>query len=129
MQIAEQIKLIAQKIMGLQKQLEKEQMKDLIRRIAIEYKVDPEKAIQVAINESSLNPKATNRNKDKRKTLDRGLYMINSYWHAEIPDNCCYDPECSTRFFCKRVKQGYATDWFGAENVMWIYKNGKKVLI
>jgi hypothetical protein len=81
------------------------------------------------MNESSLDPNCRSRNKDKRKTLDRGLWQINDYWHSEIPDKCCYDPECSTRFFCKQVKAGKATEWYGAENIFWVWKNGKKVLI
>lgn len=119
---------IKNKIMGLEKQLEQERMREIIRKIAPTYGVDPEKAIQVAIKESSLNPRATFRNKDWRKSLDRGLFQLNDYWYRDISDECAFNPECATRIFCQRVKAGRATDWYGAENIYWVYRiiNGKK---
>lgn len=122
---------IKAKIMGLQKQLEQEQMRDIIRRIAPEYGVDVEKAIQVATNESSLNPNCRSRNNDWRKSLDRGLFQLNDYWYRDISDECAYNPECATRIFCQRVKQGRATDWYGAEKVYWVWQkiNGKKIQV
>jgi len=95
------------------------QVKELIKRIAIEYGVDPDKAVKVAEKESSLNPNCVHKNNDRRKTTDRGLFQINSFWHSEIPDKCCYNPECATRFFCKRVKQGFAKEWYGARGIFY----------
>lgn len=28
---------------------------------------------------------------------DRGLWMINDYWHPEVSDDCAFDPVCSTK--------------------------------
>ncbi len=110
--------------------MNKQQITDLIKSIAGEYGINPDKAVQVAVNESSLDPNCVHKNSDRRKTIDRGLYQINNFWHAEISDKCCFDPECATRFFCKMAKAGRATEWYGAENVFWVYGTNKnKVLI
>jgi len=110
--------------------MNKQQIIELIKRIAIEYGIDPDRAVQVAVKESSLNPDCVHKNKDRRKTTDRGLYQINDFWHAEVPDKCCFDAECATRFFCKMAKAGRATEWYGAENIFWVYNEEKqKVLI
>ena len=37
--------------------------------------------------------------------VDRGLFMISSYWHPEVKDECAFNKECSTRWFIKTVLQ------------------------
>jgi len=58
---------------------------------------DDQRLVDLAWCESSHNPEATNRNSDKNKTLDRGLFMWNDYWHPEISDECAFDAQCATK--------------------------------
>lgn len=44
------------------------------------------KAIDCAKGESGLNVWATNTNTDKFKSIDRGVFQINSHWHPEFKD-------------------------------------------
>ena len=127
-EILQKINEIKNKIMGLQKELQKQKMRELIVRIANQYEINPIKVIKVAENESKLDPNCRNRNKDRRKTLDRGLFQLNDYWYRHIPDDCAYNPECATKVFCNAVKNKRATDWYGAKGIYWIYKiiDGKK---
>ena len=102
---------IAQKLMGLLTQKQKQEMRDLITRIAIEERVDATLACKVAEAESGLNPRAILRNKDLHKSTDRGLFQFNSKWYAHITDECAFNPECAARAFCKAVKNGRLKDW------------------
>ena len=98
-------------------QKEEETMEQIIRWVAKEEGVDPDLAVRAARCENSrLDPKAVNINKDGSK--DRGLYQINSKWHAEITDEQAFDPVFSTRFFCKAVKEGHL-DWWDASRSCW----------
>lgn len=49
-------------------------------------------AVAVAMAESGGNPSARGVNSDSRRTVDRGLWQINNYWHREVPDSAAYDP-------------------------------------
>ena len=95
---------------------EEETIEELIRRIAKEEKVDPDLAVRVALCESNLDPKAWNST--SYTGADRGLYQINSYWHPEVSDEQALDPEFSTRFFCKAVKNGHL-NWWNASRHCW----------
>ena len=86
-----------------------ETIEEMIRRIAKEEKVDPDLAVRVALCESNLDPKAWSP--VPNRGVDRGLYQINSYWHPEVSDEQALDPEFSTRFFCKAVKNGKLSWW------------------
>lgn len=94
----------------------KETNEEIIRRVALEYGVDVDKAVRVAMCESSLNEKA--RNECAPQSIDRGLYQINSYWHPEVTDAQAYDPEFSARFYCKAVKEGHL-GWWAASQKCW----------
>jgi hypothetical protein len=39
------------------------------------------------------------------KTLDRGIWMLNSYWHEEISNECAFSLECSTKEAIRIIKQ------------------------
>lgn len=57
-------------------------------------------AIAVALAESGGNPSAVgnNRNGAGRVTsVDRGLWQINSVFHAEITNACAFDPKCAAQ--------------------------------
>lgn len=104
-------------IADVMKQIETIKIEIMIRRLAAEYGVDPEKAVAVAVKESSLNPQAVNVNKDGSR--DRGLFQINSKHHARIRDEQAFDPEFSTRFFLEAIQRGKARWWMGARGIFY----------
>lgn len=90
------------------------------------YGVDPWLLFAIAKVESSFNPNATNRNKDKRKSLDMGMMQINSFWLPTlskfgITKEHLFDP-CTSVFVgawivAQNIKQfGYNQDGIGAYN-------------
>ena len=93
-----------------------ETVEQIIRRISRDEGVDPELALRVAKCESGLNPGAVNKNTDG--SMDRGLYQINTRWHPEIQIDVAFDPEKSTRFFCKAFKSGHL-NWWDATKKCW----------
>lgn len=93
---------------------EKKTIEEIITEIAKKNEVDPDLAIRVAHCESALNPAAINTNKNG--TRDRGLYQINDYWHKNVSDSQAFDPVFSTEYFCKRVKEGFLSDWNASKN-------------
>jgi len=60
----------------------------------------------------TLNPERKN-DKDNHPfwSIDRGVFMINDYWHAEVSDECAYDLRCSTLWAIKRINSGYQHEW------------------
>lgn len=38
------------------------------------------------------------------KSVDRGLFQINNYWHPQVTDEMAYNPEWSTRWACTIIK-------------------------
>jgi hypothetical protein len=54
-------------------------------------------AIAIALAESGGQTHGKdNVNTDQWKSRDRGLYQINSHWHAEVTDQCAYNPICAS---------------------------------
>lgn len=106
--------------------LSRQEIARRIREIAKEYGVDPELAVKVADCESGLNPRATNINKNG--SVDRGLYQWNDRWHPEIADECAYNRYCSTRAFCRAVKNGHL-DWWSATKRCWKKAYRRSLLI
>lgn len=102
--------------MKKEKETPKETIEQMIRRIAVEEKIDPNLAYWVAYCESGLNPKAKNVNRNG--TTDRGLFQINDYWHPYVTDEQAYDPEFSIKFFCNAVKQNKLW-WWNASRPCW----------
>jgi len=94
----------------------KNQIKITIRSIAKEEGVDPYLAVKVAKCESNLEPNAVCFNRNG--TRDRGLFQWNDFWHPEISDECAFNVQCSTRAFCKAVKDGNL-DWWNASKKCW----------
>jgi len=111
----EQTKTIEEEI---QKKIEptKEEITNLIEKIAKETGIDPKLAIRVAKCESGLNPKA--RLVNSPNSIDRGLFQINSYYHKEVTDEQADDPEFATKWFCNAVKNGHL-DWWKASKKCW----------
>lgn len=90
-----------------------EEVKELIRKIAEEEKFsDANLLIRIAQAESRLNPK--NRNAEGNHpsySVDRGLFMINDYWHKEVTDEQAYDPDFSTRWTIEKIRSGGISAW------------------
>jgi hypothetical protein len=85
-------------------------IEEIIKMVATEEGIDPSLALRVAKCENQeLNSKAKNINTDG--SIDRGIYQINDKWHKEVSDEQAFDPYFSTKFFCKRVKEGFISDW------------------
>lgn len=53
------------------------------------------------------------------KSIDRGLFQINSYYHPEATDALAYNPEWSTRWACKAIKNGQAHALWSASQTCW----------
>jgi len=87
-----------------------------IRKIANEYEVDPDLAVKVAKCESNLNPLAININVSG--SVDRGLFQWNDFWHPEVSNDCAFNIECSTAFFCQAVKNGNL-NWWNSSRHCW----------
>ena len=69
-------------------------------------------AVNMACCESYLGTKMINDNGNVPvDSVDRGYVMFNSYWKADVSDECAYDLECSTDKFMDLVEQGYQEHW------------------
>lgn len=87
-----------------------------IREVAKTMGVDPDLAVRVAWCESGLDNKVMRIN--KTGSIDRGLFQWNDYWHPEISNFCAFNIECSTRAFCKAVKEDHLS-WWNASKTCW----------
>lgn len=63
-------------------------------------------AAAVAGAESSGRPGAFLVNSDSFRSVDRGLWQLNSHWHAEVSDTCAYTPLCNARN-AERISNGW----------------------
>lgn len=56
-----------------------------------------------------------NRINDKGNTptysIDRGIFMINDYWHKEVSDECAYNVRCSTEWTIQMINNGRQSEW------------------
>ena len=59
----------------------------------------------LAWSESTLDPTKYS------KTGDRGIVQVNEKYHAEVSDQCAYDPLCSLTWAANRIKKGYLYEW------------------
>lgn len=96
-----------------------QEIKQLITGTAVLCDVEPELALAVAKAESGFNPKAVNKNKDRVKSTDRGLYQWNDYWHPDITDEMAFDPKIATTLFCNAVKAGKLKTFWSASQKNW----------
>lgn len=55
------------------------------------------KAVAVALAESGGRTDAVNRNSDKYRSVDRGLWQINSKWHPEVSAAQAFNPATAAR--------------------------------
>ena len=89
---------------------------EIIKKATDKYGISYELALAVAKCESGLNPKARNKNTDK--SIDRGLYQINSRWHPDVTEAQADDPIFAAEFFCKAVNAGNLS-WWKASQKCW----------
>lgn len=111
----EALQEIAADLKEIMKIIDKIKIEILIRRMASEQGIDPEKAVLVAVKESSLNPQAVNVNRNGSR--DRGLWQINDRAHPTVTDALAFDSEWSTRFFLEAVKKGKVKWWVAAKGI------------
>ena len=90
-----------------------ESVEQTIRRIAKEQNFKwPDYLVRLANCESTLNPDAHNdRGNNPTHSVDRGLYMINTHWHSEVPDSVAYSLTSSTLWTMDRINKGYQGEW------------------
>ena len=82
-----------------------DEVKMMIRNAGL----DVELASRIIQHESWWNPNNTHINKDG--TRDRGLWMIHEVYHAEVSDECAYDPICATIHAIRIWKERGPQEW------------------
>lgn len=76
------------------------------------------RGMAVVDSESQRRPDATNTVGNSPPSTDRGLWQLNSYWHAEVSDTCAFDAECSSRSALTISRNGSDyTAWTGSLHV------------
>ena len=87
----------------------------LITRICKEQGIEPELGLAVAECENLrwpgdfFDPKRTLINSPR--SIDRGVFMINNFYHPQVTDDQAFDPEFATKWFCQMVKGGNLNAW------------------
>jgi len=60
----------------------------------------------------TFNPKRINtKNNYPTNSIDRGIFMINDFWHKEVSDECAFDVRCATEWTIYRINAGYQNEW------------------
>lgn len=81
--------------------------------------INPYEAYMIVQCESRWNDQATNVNNDKEKSVDMGLWMINTTkWQKHVSPACAYDYKCATEEAIKIYqKRGNWSAWVCASIV------------
>ena len=82
---------------------------DEVKMMIRNAELDVDLANKIIQHESWWNPNNTHINKDG--TRDRGLWMIHEVYHAEVSDECAYDPICATIHAIRIWKQRGPQEW------------------
>ena len=113
---------LLRRILGMMTLKEKLEVELRIRMVCKEEGLTEKQAdlaVAIARAESNLNPKASNVvGNYPAGSIDRGIFMWNSFWHSEIPDTCAYNVECATRHFIKALRAGHL-DWWRSSRKRW----------
>jgi len=80
-----------------------------IENVCEEEGFDAELAVKIAACESYLQPYFVKVNRNG--SIDRGLFAFNSQYYKEVPNECAFSAECSTRMFVKEAKEGRIKNW------------------
>ena len=68
--------------------------------------------VKLSYCESRHNPSATNSvGNTPAGSVDRGLFMYNSYWQSQVSDECAFSVDCSTRQTIKMIEAGKQHLW------------------
>lgn len=97
-----------------------ENVRHNIRVIGDEFNFNPhwkDLLCDIGRCESGFNPNA--RLVNSAKSIDRGLYQWNSWYHPEITDAIAYDPAQNTRLACKALIAKKATAYWSASKPCW----------
>ena len=81
------------------------ELRALTRKVGF---VRPRVAAAIAMAESSGRVRAVGRNR-KPRSIDRGLFQINSRWHLEVSNACAFDARCNAEA-AYRISEG-GRDW------------------
>jgi hypothetical protein len=60
-------------------------------------------------------------------SVDRGMWMINSYWHPTVTDECAYDWRCATRYTVDSLVRWDRTDQTSRFGAWTAFKVGNHV--
>lgn len=102
-------------------EIPEEEPEDEIRRIAKEtgFKWTNYLIKLAKCENSTLDRLKTNsRGNYPVNSTDRGIFMINDYWHSEVPDECAFNIDCATRWTIERINNGYQKEWTCNEIVL-----------
>ncbi len=83
--------------------------------ICEEEGVDPDLALSVSAYESHLQQYFIGINDNK--TVDRGIFALNSYYYASVSDECAFSVPCATRVFCQEVLDGNINNWLSVKTL------------
>ena len=88
-------------------------VEDKIRIIAKEEGFKwPDYLVRLANCESKLGKYKENKQGNyPQGSVDRGVFMINDYWHSEVSDEQAHDLDWATRWTIKRINAGYQGEW------------------
>jgi hypothetical protein len=84
-----------------------------IRLIAQEEKFKwPDYLVRLADCESKLGKYSYNKQGNyPQDSIDRGVFMINNYWHAEVSDEQAHNLDWATRWTISRINNGFQHEW------------------
>jgi len=92
--------------------IEREKAEDTVKKILDEAGIEWLSVFRLIECESRWD--VFFKEKVKGGTYDRGLFAFNSYYYAQVSDECAFSPECATREFIKAYKAGNLNDWLCA---------------
>ena len=88
-------------------------VQDLIAIEATKSGVDINTMLKLAFKESRFDQYAINVNKNR--TVDRGIFQWNDYWHREISDKCAFDVSCASQKTAEAIKKGKISMWVASK--------------
>lgn len=88
-------------------------VEEKIRQIAKEEGFKwPDYLVRLADCESKLGKYKHNKAGNyPQGSVDRGVFMINNYWHPEVSDEQAHDLEWATKWTIKRINAGFQHEW------------------
>ena len=98
-------------------EVEAQGVMEYIIRETKEAGMNVDDVVKVLAYESRFNPEFMLPNNDKVKSVDRGIWAINSYHHKEVSNACAYSVSCSTKEAIRIWKEKGWGEWLGAKHV------------